>query len=119
MPRFEKYRGKVIKVIYSKEEQKAMDQSIREQLVEYDKEHAKDIESLMLDILHDEFGFGESRARRAWERFHPRLLELMDRYGAGETSEDRKRLGRLSNLGINVERWIKDFELFQKMKRGE
>ena len=52
MPRFEKYRGKVIKVIYSKEEQKAMDQSIRDQLVEYDKEHAKDIESIVLDILH-------------------------------------------------------------------
>lgn len=105
MPRFEKYRGKIIKVIYSKEEQKAMDQSIREQLVEYDKEHAKDIESLMLDILHDESGFGAVRAERVFEKLHPRLLELFNRYGAGQTDEDRERLANLKKIGIDIERW--------------
>lgn len=108
MPRFEKYRGKIIKVIYSKEEQRAMDQSIREQLVEYDKEHAKDIESLVLDILHEECGFGEVRARRVFEKLHPALLELFDRYGAGQTEEDRERLARLQKIGINIEGWSRE-----------
>lgn len=105
MPRFEKYRGKIIKVIYSKEEQKAMDQSIREQLVEYDKEHAKDIESLVLDILHEDCGFGRERAKRVYDKLHPALLELFDRYGAGQTEEDRERLLRLKECGIDLKNW--------------
>ena len=108
MPRFEKYRGKIIKVIYSKEEQRAMDQSIREQLVEYDKEHAKDIESIVLDILHDESGFGRERAKRIYDRLHPALLGLFDRYGAGQTDEDKERLGRLQKIGIDIENWSKE-----------
>jgi hypothetical protein len=110
MPRFEKYRGKIIKVIYSKEEQRAMDQSIRDQLVEYDKEHAKDIESIVLDILHDESGFGAVRAERVFEKLHPRLLELFNRYGAGQTDEDKERLAKLQKLGIDIGRWSVQYE---------
>lgn len=105
MPQFDKYKGKIINVRYSKAEQKAMDQSIREQLVEYDKEHAKDIESIVLDILHDEFGFGRERAKRAYDRLHPALLELFNRYGAGRTEEDKQRLANLQKIGIDICKW--------------
>lgn len=108
MPQFDKFKGKIINVRYSKAEQKAMDQSIREQLVEYDKEHAKDIESLVLDIMHDEFGFGKERAKRAYDRLHPALLALMDRYGAGQTAEDVERLNRLHKIGIDIRGWSKE-----------
>lgn len=108
MPQFDKFKGKIINVRYSKAEQKAMDQSIREQLVEYDKEHAKDIESLVLDIMHDEFGFGESRAKRVFDRLHPALLELFNRYGAGQTAEDIERLNRLQKIGIDICEWSKE-----------
>lgn len=105
MPQFDKFKGKIINVRYSKAEQKAMDQSIRDQLVEYDKEHAKDIESIVLDILHEESGFGAVRAERVFEKLHPRLLELFNRYGAGQTDEDRERLANLKKIGIDIERW--------------
>jgi len=105
MPQFDRFKGKIINVRYSKAEQEAMDKSIREQLVEYDKEHAKDIESIVLDLLHEDCGFGAVRAERVFEKLHPALLELFDRYGAGQTEEDRERLLRLKKHGIDIERW--------------
>lgn len=110
MPQFDRFKGKIINVRYSKAEQQAMDQSIREQLVEYDKEHTKDIESLVLDIMHDEFGFGRERAKRVYDRLHPALLELFNRYGAGQTTEDLERLNRLQKIGIDIRGWSKEVQ---------
>lgn len=108
MPQFDKFRGKVINIRYSKEEQRAMDQSIREQLVEYDREHAKDIESIILDILHEDSGFGRERAKRVYDKLHPALLELFNRYGAGQTEEDKERLNKLKKFGIDIEGWCSE-----------
>ena len=45
-----------------------------------------------------------------FEKLHPRLLELFNRYGAGQTDEDKERLAKLQKFGIDIGRWSVQYE---------
>lgn len=52
-----KNRGKVYGASFSHNEQKAIEMEIKNQLADYDKNHAKELSAMVLWVLHTEFGF--------------------------------------------------------------
>ena len=56
MPMFKKAGGKIFGVQFNKAEQKALDQEIKKQIVEHDHRFDIDKESMILWMLHTEFG---------------------------------------------------------------
>lgn len=95
-------------VALNKAEQKAIDEEIKRQIVEKDKEFSAEAESVQLWILHEFFGFGEGRLRRYWELIHTSQEELRERYllEDGETPWLCKM--KLKEYGIDVDKWIED-----------
>ncbi len=55
--------GKEHRAVFTKNEQKAMYMEIQRQLAEYDKKHTDELESMILWVLHEEFGFGSKRLK--------------------------------------------------------
>lgn len=59
---FKKAGGSIFGVSLNKAEQKALDQEIKRQIVENDHRFDMDKESMILWMLHTEFGFGPQAA---------------------------------------------------------
>ena len=78
---------------------------------EMNRDNEDELDAMALYILHSEFGFGEKRLRRFYERFSLGLRELGERYQMNEY-EDRLWLckKKLSEAGIDISKWRKDGE---------
>lgn len=81
-----------------------MNLEIQRQLAEYDKKHTTEIDALILWILHSEFGFGEKRLRRFYDRFNKAVAEILERY---VMEEDKVWLCTylLKQYEIDLEKW--------------
>ena len=77
-----------------------------EALEEYNRMNEDEIDSMVLYILRDEFGFGEKRLRRFYHLFYHGLRELGKRY-LMEAYDDRIWLAqrRLEQDGIDIQKW--------------
>lgn len=82
-----------------------------EAIDEMNRNNEKEIDSMILYILHTEFGFGEKRLRRFYDRFSSGLRELGKRYQM-ETYEDRIWLCEraLREAGIDISEWSEENE---------
>lgn len=78
---------------------------------EMNRDNEDELDAMALYILHSEFGFGEKRLRRFYERFSLGLRELGERYQMNEY-EDRLWLckKKLSEAGIDISKWRKEGE---------
>ena len=88
-------------------EKKAMDIEINRQIVEADKRYQLNLDALFLWALHEEFGFGEKRLRRASLMVEKWPKKLREHY---EMPDDDGFLAliMLKNIGIDVEQWLKE-----------
>ena len=68
-----KNRGKVYGASFSYNEQKAIEMEIKNQLADYDKNHAKELSAMVLWVLHTEFGFGEKRLKKFYDIYADNL----------------------------------------------
>ena len=75
-----KNRGKVYGASFSHNEQKAIEMEIKNQLAEYDKNHAKELSAMVLWVLHTEFGFGEKRLKKFYDIYAESIEALINRY---------------------------------------
>ena len=101
-------RSKIQGYKMSKAEKQAMDREIQRQIVEYDKKNAYELDSVILWLLHEEFGFGEKRLRRFFDRFGPALDELMKRYELDEEDKIWICTYKLKEYGIDISQWRKE-----------
>lgn len=76
---------------------------------EMNRDNEDELDAMALYILHEEFGFGEKRLKRFYERFSLGLKELGERYQLNEY-EDRLWLckRKLSELGIDISEWRRE-----------
>ena len=103
--RIKKAAGKGYGAAMTVAEKKAMNLEIQRQLAEYDKKHATEIDALILWVLHSEFGFGEKRLRRFYDRFNKAIAELLERYVMEENDKVWLCTYLLKQYGIDLEKW--------------
>lgn len=92
-------------------EKKAMEIEIRKQISASEREHELEVDSLILRILHDEFGFGTRRLKRFYRDYILGMSEIACRYEDPECGEYNANTVALSDIGIDIEQWYRLEEL--------
>lgn len=110
MPQFDKFKGKVINVRYSKAEQESMEAEIRRQTAEYDRRHENEIDAMMLWAVHELCGFGPKRMKEFYFGFQPMLRDLLRRYDCGVSGSEWACTEALKEYGIDISDLRKEYE---------
>lgn len=87
-------------------QKKAMDAEIRKQLAEYDRKDAEEIDAMVLWVLYSEFGFGEKRLRRFFDKFTSELNALTNRYEMTDNDTPWLCTRKLKDAGIDIKKWL-------------
>lgn len=103
-----KYGSKVYGANLSVAERKAMDMEIQRQIAEYDKKNMLEIDAAVLWVLHEEFGFGETRLKRFFDSFAPAIDGLVQRYEMDHGDGVWLCTHKLKELGIDISEWEKE-----------
>lgn len=101
--------GKIFGAHLTAAEQKAMNLEIQRQCAEFDKKNAREIDAMVLWVLHEVFGFGPERLRRFYNSFNGQVEALAERY---QMTDDGDRvwlcLHKLKEYGIDLEEWERE-----------
>lgn len=89
-------------------EQKAFDIEIKRQMAEYDKKHIREIEALILWVLHEQYGFGKKRLKRFYDSFDMEIAALLERYVMNENDDVWLCTRKLKDAGIDISEWSKE-----------
>ena len=101
---FHKYKGKIFKVELTPNEQKAMDEHINRQIIETHQQFTDDFDYMILRILHNHFGFGLQRLKKAYDLFHEDNEALIKHYEMPDAGVYIARK-EMNAIGCNVEKW--------------
>lgn len=107
---FKKSFSKVFGVILNAAEKKALDNEINRQLAERTRKDAIERASMVLWILHIEFGFGPQKLRRFYDSYSDRLNELAEYYDMEIEDQAWLCSRKLKEYGVDVELWEKENE---------
>lgn len=88
-------------------EKKAMNIEIARQLGEFTRRYHTEIECIFLRELR-QYGFGETRLRRAFDHFGDDLDELITRYELGDEDKLWLATQQLKQEGFDVEKWHRE-----------
>lgn len=85
-------------------ERKAMNVEINRQIAESERQHANDLDALILYALHVHLGLGKKRLRRFYEAFTAEHNKLIEHY---EMPDDNAWLAnmKLKEIGVDVAAW--------------
>ena len=112
---FHKRKGKIYKVEYTREEQKAADREIYRQLAEKHQQSNEDIDAVVLYALMAGYGWKKKRLRKFWDRFKLVHKELCDYYLMHEPGDNEYLAHRkLKQIGVDVHEWY-----LEDMRNGE
>lgn len=89
-------------------EKKAMNMEIARQLAVYTRKYQIEIESIFLNDLHEHHGFGETRLKKAFDRFGDDLDDLIKRYELGDEDKFWLATKRLKDQGYDIEQWHRE-----------
>lgn len=102
---FQKSGRQIFGVQLTAAEQKAIDREIEKRLVIYTENHNLEIIAMTLLTLHEEFGFGESRLKRFFDRYDETVEGLVKRYELDEDDAPWIATHKLKEIGIDVAKW--------------
>lgn len=97
------------KVKFTAEEQKAMNEEIENQLLEFVGNNLLEIEALMMVQLREQLGFGKKRLKRFYTGFSPSIYDFMVRK-IKEGGENESCVKRLEDYGCSLEEWAVERE---------
>lgn len=100
-----KSNGKVFGVSLSNAEKKALDMEIARQLADYTQKYELEVESMVLLVLRDEFGFGEQRLRRAHKGLSKGIDDLVNRYQMTDQDAAWLCTYKLKEEGFDISKW--------------
>ena len=101
---FNKFRGQIFGVKFTPKEQKALDEEINRQIVETHQQFVDDFDYMILRVLHNHFGFGLQRLKKAYDLFHEDNEALIKHYEMPDAGVYIARK-EMNAIGANVEKW--------------
>ena len=104
---FKKYKGQIFDVELTPKEQKAMNEKINEQIIATHQQFTDDFDYMILRVLHNHFGFGPGRLRKAYELFHKDNDTLIKHYEMPDAGVYIARK-EMNAIGCNVEEWNRE-----------
>lgn len=105
-----KSAGTIFGAVLTASERKAMEIELRKELARYVESNARELDAIILWVLHKELGFGKKRLRQFYDQFIPAVKELVNRYEMEDSDEIWLTTYKLKELGIDLERWEKGEE---------
>ena len=107
--RIKKSNGKIYGAEFTAAERKAIELEIGRQLAEYTKNHAREVDAMILWVLHESFGFGKKRLKEYYESFSKKMDGLEKRYLVSENVEKAwVCTEKLKKIGVNLEDWERE-----------
>lgn len=90
------------------DQQNAIESAVKAQIAIYEKEHALDVDAMILYALHTHLGFGKDRLKKFFDAFINDHKALIAYY---EMPNDGAYLSRvkLKEIGVDVEEWNKEY----------
>lgn len=104
---FLKYKGQIYKVELTPKEQKAMDEEIHRQIIATHRQFTDDFDYMILRVLHNHFGFGLKRLRKAYDLFCEDNEALIKHYEMADAGAYIARK-EMNAIGCNVEQWNRE-----------
>ena len=102
--------GKIFGATLTAAEKKAMEIEIRAEMAEYHKKHYREIDAIILWVLHEQERYGKIKLKRFYKSFVPAIDNLLKRYEM-DTSECAWLCTRkLKEIGIDLEELEKEKE---------
>ena len=103
-----KSNGKIFGASLTAAEKKAMTIEINRQLAEYSRKYETEVESMMLLVLREEFGFGEERLKRAHKALSSGIDNLVKRYQMEDEDATWLCTYKLKEQGFDISKWDKE-----------
>ena len=94
----------------SMNQKKSMEMEIRRQLAEADKKDSIEIDSMILWILHDKYGWGKRKLKDFFDTFTQELKALTDRYVMEDCDTVWLCTRKLKDAGIDISEWLAESE---------
>ena len=104
---FKKFKGQIFDVELTPKEQKAMHEKINQQIIETHRQFVDDFDYMILRVLHNHFGFGLQRLRKAYDLFREDNDALVKHYEMADAGAYIARK-EMNAIGCNVEEWNKE-----------
>lgn len=111
MPFFNKSRGSIFGVSFSKKEQDAINKEIYKQAQYAMRQTEVDYDCSLLWMLHEQFGFGHKRLRKAFDCLYKANREWEKHYELSPGDGTWVCRTKLKEYGIDVEQWYKEENL--------
>ena len=89
-------------------EKKALEIEIRKELAEYDRKHTREVDAIILWLLHERFGFGPKRLKEVYDAFGEHVDALVNRYELNRADTIWLCTKKLKEYGVDLEEWAKE-----------
>lgn len=100
-----KAAGKVYGAHFTATEKKAMNMEIQKQLAELNRKHEREIDSMILWVLHSQFGFGPERLKRFYNTFAASIEKLLGQYEMDDSDQIWLCTHLLKEYGVDLDKW--------------
>ncbi len=101
---FKKFKGQIFDVELTAKEKKVLDEKINQQIIETHQKFTDDFDYMILWVLHNHFGFGPKRLRKAYDLFVQDNEALIKHYESADAGTFIARK-EMNAIGCNIEQW--------------
>lgn len=104
---FKKFKGQIFDVELTAKERKVLHEEINKQIIESHQKFTDDFDYMILRVLHNHFGFGPKRLRKAYELFVQDNEALIKHYESADAGVFIARK-EMNAIGCNIEQWNRE-----------
>ena len=102
--------GKIFGAVLTTAEKKALEIEMRKQFAELDAENMVNLDSIILWVLHEQFGFGEKRLKTFFDAFIKHYRALIDYYELDDSDGPYICREKLKEIGVDLDAWENDVD---------